>query len=77
MIANRYRREGLTLWWCPFFVGVFPRGVHFRRATPRGKGTKAAAVVMNGHRYFLGVGAFSMVGHSGIHSNIKILEKLG
>ena len=57
MIANRYRREGITLWWCPFFV--------------------AAAAVMNGHGSFSGVGAFSVVGHNGMHSSMKIIKKLG
>ena len=26
MIANRYRREGITLGWCPFFVAVVMNG---------------------------------------------------
>ena len=36
----------------------------------------AVVVVMNGHGSFPGVGAFSVVGHNGVLSNIKILEKL-
>ena len=53
--ANRYRREGITLGWCPFFV----------------------VVVMNGHGSFPGVGAFSVVGHNGVHSSMIILKNLG
>ena len=58
MIANRYRREGITLWWCPFLLGFF-RGVSISDGS------------------FPGVGAFSMVGHSGVQSSMKIIKKLG
>ena len=37
----------------------------------------AAAAVMNGHGSFLGVGAFSVVGHSRVHSSAKISENYG
>ena len=37
----------------------------------------AAAAVMNGHGSFSGVGAFSVVGHNGMHSSMKIIKKLG
>ena len=37
----------------------------------------AAAAVMNGHGSFSGVGAFSVVGHNGVHSSMKIIKKLG
>ena len=58
MIANRYRREGITLWWCPFLLGFF-RGVS----------------ILDGS--FPGVGAFSMVGHSGVQSDMVVLKKYG
>ena len=58
MIANRYRREGITLWWCPFLLRFF-RGVS----------------ILDGS--FPGVGAFSMVGHSGVQSSMKIFKKMG
>lgn len=37
----------------------------------------AAAATMNGHGSFSGVGAFSVVGHNGVHSSMKIIKKLG
>lgn len=58
MIANRYRRKGITLWWCPFLLGFF-RGVS----------------ILDGS--FPGVGAFSMVGHSGVQSDMVVLKKYG
>ena len=79
MIANRYRREGITLWWCPFFAAVVVThgGAIWTHYQKYRNGTAGTAAVMNGHGSFSGVGAFSVVGHNGIHSNIKILEKLG
>ena len=56
--------------WC--FMGAI--WTHYQKYQ---NGIAGTAVVMNGHGSFSGVGAFSVVGHNGVHSNIKILEKLG
>ena len=60
----------LRRWWCWLWLIGAQYG-HTRAVYP------AAAAVMNGHGSFSGVGAFSVVGHNGVHSSMKIIKKLG